>query len=223
MSTQENKMLALLLALSLLLSATAIAQGNAGAIWTTRGDCGDETQDANHYAVGETIFINGSGFDPNTDHEWSIEGQPGQASCGPGDVVAQGGITTDDAGAFCFSAYTVLNDDCGEYKVSVGNKHDNYRVDPYPSIDIEKTTNGDDADEPTGPKIVAGEPVLWHYIVTNTAMCRWRMSWSRTANSARFAPLRFCKLVNPWNVRPKARRNLVSTRTSAPRPLGTKM
>ena len=37
-----------------------------------------------------------------------------------------------------------------------------------PAIDIEKHTNGEDADTPTGPSIVVGAPVLWEYIVTNT-------------------------------------------------------
>ena len=37
-----------------------------------------------------------------------------------------------------------------------------------PSIDIEKHTNGENADNPTGPSIVVGAPVLWEYIVTNT-------------------------------------------------------
>ena len=37
-----------------------------------------------------------------------------------------------------------------------------------PAIDIEKATNGQDADNPTGPSIPAGDPVLWTYEVTNT-------------------------------------------------------
>jgi hypothetical protein len=37
-----------------------------------------------------------------------------------------------------------------------------------PSIDIEKSTNGEDADNPTGPLILVGNPVLWEYFVTNT-------------------------------------------------------
>ncbi len=36
------------------------------------------------------------------------------------------------------------------------------------AIDIEKHTNGDDADAPTGPRIEVGKPVLWEYFVTNT-------------------------------------------------------
>ena len=36
------------------------------------------------------------------------------------------------------------------------------------SIDIEKATNGQDADAAPGPKIREGNPVLWTYLVTNT-------------------------------------------------------
>jgi len=39
---------------------------------------------------------------------------------------------------------------------------------PVPGIDIEKATNGEDADTPTGPPITVGEPVTWTYVVTNT-------------------------------------------------------
>ncbi|MCP3938920.1 MAG: hypothetical protein GY708_26535 [Actinomycetia bacterium] len=37
-----------------------------------------------------------------------------------------------------------------------------------PSIDIEKATNGEDADTETGPEILVGEEVTWEYLVTNT-------------------------------------------------------
>ena len=37
-----------------------------------------------------------------------------------------------------------------------------------PAIDIEKHTNGVDADNPTGPEIPAGSLVTWTYTVTNT-------------------------------------------------------
>ena len=34
-------------------------------------------------------------------------------------------------------------------------------------IDIEKATNGEDADSPTGPYVTVGDPVTWTYTVTN--------------------------------------------------------
>jgi uncharacterized repeat protein (TIGR01451 family) len=41
-------------------------------------------------------------------------------------------------------------------------------VEPNPAIDIEKATNGEDADTPTGPQILVGDAVTWTYVVTNT-------------------------------------------------------
>jgi uncharacterized repeat protein (TIGR01451 family) len=38
---------------------------------------------------------------------------------------------------------------------------------PNPDIDIEKATNGVDADTPTGPELVPGDDVTWTYVVTN--------------------------------------------------------
>jgi hypothetical protein len=62
------------------------------------------------------------------------------------------GAGTDTAG-FDLDAVTVLN--CGA-------------APENPAIDIEKLTNGEDADIPTGPVIPVGGPVNWTYIVTNT-------------------------------------------------------
>ncbi|HEX7185807.1 MAG TPA: hypothetical protein VF756_28540 [Thermoanaerobaculia bacterium] len=53
---------------------------------------------------------------------------------------------------------TVSDDDASHY----------FGRGPRPaSIDIEKHTNGQDADTPTGPEINVGNPVLWEYFVTN--------------------------------------------------------
>lgn len=55
----------------------------------------------------------------------------------------------------------------------VSNNDANTTIDfgfykPMPAIDIEKHTNGVDADEPTGPQIPVGGLVTWEYIVKNT-------------------------------------------------------
>ncbi len=42
------------------------------------------------------------------------------------------------------------------------------RVPPAPSIEIQKETNGSDADTPPGPSIPVGSAVAWTYLVTNT-------------------------------------------------------
>ena len=109
--------------------AASYVSAVSGSIWTTNGDCGNETQDANHYAIGDTIYINGANFDANTLYDWNIAGLPGQASCDPGAIVIDGAQMTDANGAVCFAAYQVAADDCGEYKASFDNKQDNYRVE----------------------------------------------------------------------------------------------
>ncbi len=42
------------------------------------------------------------------------------------------------------------------------------RIPPAPAVHLEKSTNGDDADTPTGPFVPIGSPVNWSYEVTNT-------------------------------------------------------
>jgi len=111
------------------------AEAVSGAIWTTKNDCGDESQDINHYNIGEVVYINGANFDAGT-YDWEIRGQPGQSSADPNIVVASGQETVDSSGKFCFLAYTVQNNDDGEYKVKFGNKQDNYRVDGESGQDL---------------------------------------------------------------------------------------
>ena len=43
-----------------------------------------------------------------------------------------------------------------------------YVYESRPAIDIEKHTNGVDADNPKGPKLAMGAAVIWEYFVTNT-------------------------------------------------------
>jgi hypothetical protein len=48
------------------------------------------------------------------------------------------------------------------------NSDDAVKVFINPAIDIEKATNGEDADVPTGPVLQVGDAVTWTYVVTNT-------------------------------------------------------
>lgn len=43
-----------------------------------------------------------------------------------------------------------------------------YQAAINPAIDLEKATNGEDADLPTGPLIPVGETVTWSYVISNT-------------------------------------------------------
>ena len=131
---QISILLIAILSVSLLISTVSAVSvstehGGSGAIWTTMNDCGDEQQHVNEYDVGDIVYINGDNFDEG-DYDWSIKGQPGQASCDPGIVVVEGNYPVGETGAFCFEAYTVQEDDCGVYKAKFSNKQDNYHIIP---------------------------------------------------------------------------------------------
>src|SRR5687767_10236769 len=109
-----------LLALAFFVVAPRADAAGPGAIWTTRITCSDPApQDENHYQTGETVYVRGSNFEPNTTYDWTITGQPGNASSDPGVVVASGTVTTDGSGAFCLAAYTIPAGDRGEYTVDL--------------------------------------------------------------------------------------------------------
>lgn len=99
---------------------TPTPNGNNGAVWTTTGSCGDP-QDANEYAVGEHVFINGANFDPGS-YGWDINTVP------PSTPVASGTVVVGADGSFCFDAHTIQPGEDGVYKASVDGKSDNYHV-----------------------------------------------------------------------------------------------
>jgi len=147
-------------ALSLVFSQTS-AQGNPGAIWTTRNTCGSPDKDVNIYQTGETVYVNGNNFDPGS-YPWSIVGQPGGASGDPGQTVAGGTVTLGEDGAFCFAAYTIPADDWGTYNVTVGNKGDNYRVNQQPTATFTPTATNTPTNTPPATNTPTNIP-------TNTA------------------------------------------------------
>jgi len=126
--TIASLLIAFVFVISPNLALSAPGGNGAGSIWTTTSSCGTP-QNSNHYNVGDTVYINGSGFDVSSTYAWDISGKPGNASSDPNMSVANGNLTTDGNGDFCVGAYTIIPGDDGEYHVSVGNKGDNYQVD----------------------------------------------------------------------------------------------
>jgi hypothetical protein len=106
--------------------SAGVCNDNSGSIWTTESNCGPK-QNNNHYALGDSVWIRGEGFCNNL-YSWDITGQPADASCDSNLVVANGNYQVSSNGTFCFEAYIVNSDDCGEYKATFNNKHDNYGV-----------------------------------------------------------------------------------------------
>jgi hypothetical protein len=100
---------------------------NSRNIWTTKNACGNVTQDVNQFALGDKVYINGKNFDPIS-YNWFIRGYAQGSSCDPDINVSSGSYTVDKSGQFCFEAYIVNRDDCGQYKVRLGDNVDNYNV-----------------------------------------------------------------------------------------------
>jgi len=111
--------------------------GGAGAIWTTKGDCGNESQDVNHYKVGEAIYINYKNFTPGLETDWQIN------ATGAGHPVLVGSdlengiyggnpITVEPDGNGCFLAFVFTNSEVNQtYQAKFGGvtKNDNFSVD----------------------------------------------------------------------------------------------
>jgi uncharacterized repeat protein (TIGR01451 family) len=89
----------------------------------------------------------------DVDETWTYEA-PGTAD--PGFYENVGSVEGEDT----VLGTTVQDSDASHYFGSVAE------------IDIEKATNGVDADDPPGPLIPVGNPVSWTYVVTNTGNVR---------------------------------------------------
>ncbi|MEK6974562.1 MAG: hypothetical protein AABW41_04985 [Nanoarchaeota archaeon] len=111
------------------ISSSNNENGCNGAIWTT--DQSGGTQDKNHYAVGEGVYLNADNFDADEECSWNIQ----KLSQPPHDIIASGNVNTDSNGQInAYLLYTTQPSDFGsEFKVTLEcgrcEKHDNYRVD----------------------------------------------------------------------------------------------
>ncbi|WP_429885835.1 DUF7507 domain-containing protein, partial [Geoalkalibacter halelectricus] len=64
--------------------------------------------------------------------------------------------------------YANLGTATGEYNgITVEDTDPSHYFGAAAAIDIEKYTNGEDADDPTGPIVSVGSPIEWTYVVTN--------------------------------------------------------
>ena len=84
----------------------------------------------------------------------------------PGDFM----IATNLSTATVYGQYSNLATVDGDFvgiPVTDNDPSHYYVFEPKPAIDIEKHTNGYDADYPNGPKLAMGATITWEYIVTN--------------------------------------------------------
>ncbi|MFP4655792.1 MAG: PPXXXP-CTERM sorting domain-containing protein, partial [Methanohalobium sp.] len=91
-----------------------------------------------------------------------------------GDLASGESTEVSDNGTAQEGQYANLGNVTGEYgDITVSDEDPSHYLgevpfEPNPGIDIEKSTNGEDADTPTGPEIEVGGTVTWTYNVTNT-------------------------------------------------------
>lgn len=83
----------------------------------------------------------------------------------PGDTATCFATDTAVAGQYSNIGTVDATDPAGT-AVSDSDPSHYFGVDP--SIRVEKATNGEDADAPTGPYVPIGDPVTWTYEITNT-------------------------------------------------------
>ena len=91
-----------------------------------------------------------------------------KASLAPGELMtcSASGVADICEGVYRNVGTATANSPSGRRLTASDPSH--YNSGAIPSIDIQKSTNGVDADVPTGPLIPVGSPVQWTYRVTNS-------------------------------------------------------
>lgn len=124
--------------------------------------------------VGETIawtfVVTNNGDAPLAGVQVTDDGVPvacPKAKLAPGESMTCSAAGTAVAGDHASLGAVEAEPPCGP-PVSASDPA-NYRGwQPWPSLTIEKSTQGMDADLPPGPMVPLGQPVQWTYLVTNT-------------------------------------------------------
>jgi len=91
------------------------------------------------------------------------------ASLNPGESKTCSKTGTAKAGQYANLATATGKDTTGK---TVSDKDPSHYYGGKPGIDVEKSTNGQDADTGTGPELQIGSTVTWKYIVKNTGNLR---------------------------------------------------
>ena len=125
-------------------------------------DSGEINDPTTKSAYGNTITIDNFVYKDNNEPialDWEVTSGPGVLK-----VVVK---TGDGDFPQTFADFT-MSGSVGSFDKAIS--HISFCWDatqPNPSIHIEKSTNGEDADLPTGPTILVGETITWTYTVTN--------------------------------------------------------
>ena len=114
---------------------TQVAASTVGTMWTTTNGCGADSQDVNHYAVGDHVYVNYAGFVAGT-YTLIISQTDGAP---PKPVPLNTSVSLGESG--CFDAYTIQPQDAGHgFSVDMGSGHnDNYRVGEAPTATFTPT------------------------------------------------------------------------------------
>ena len=116
------------------------------------------------YVVVNTGSVELSGIEVTDDQEVLV-GCPGTALL-PGASMTCTGSGTAVAGQYANLGTVAAADPSGN-PVGAEDPSHYFGIAAEPSIDIEKSTNGEDADKAPGPTIPVGQPVAWDYFVLN--------------------------------------------------------
>ncbi len=140
----------------------------------TNGDDADSPQGSTippGDPVEWTYVVTNTGNVPLTDVQVTDD-QGVEVSCPKSQLAVDESMTCSGTGIAVEGQYQNLGTATGTLpsggEVSHSDPSHYFGFEEYSAIDIEKATNGDDADSPQGPTILAGDPVQWTYVVTNT-------------------------------------------------------
>jgi uncharacterized repeat protein (TIGR01451 family) len=166
-----------MMALCVVLSGTAAAQPSVDINKSTNGEDAD-TAPGPMILVGETVtwtyVVNNTGNESLT-NVTVVDDQQGNATYQSGDTNTNNILDPGEVWIYNLTGTATAGQYENNATVTALNNSTQYNdTDPShyfganPQIDIEKSTNGQDADTPSGPSLHVGDTVTWTYEVNNT-------------------------------------------------------